>query len=111
MARVPERIGRLLFTKAEPAQTLFADTQGEARKVTATGDQAEAIETPGVQQIHRMDDHRAACRVLPARVGELLHRLDRELVEDSFPLGAIGGSEIAVDPFYACIAETSDLGQ
>ena len=111
MARVPERIGRLLFTKAEHAQTLFADTQGETRKVTITGDQAEAIETPRVQQIHRIDDHRAVCRVLPARVGELLHRLDRELVEDLFPLGAVGGSEIAVDPLHAAIAETGDFSQ
>ena len=63
------------LTEAVHQQTFFPDARCQARKVAIAGNQAEAIEATGVEQIHRVDDHGAIGRVLPT-VAELLDGLD-----------------------------------
>ena len=49
----------------------------QPREVAVARDQHEALQVPGVEQVHRIDDQCRIGGVLPARVRELLHRLDR----------------------------------
>ncbi len=48
------------------------DTGRQAREVAVAGDQAEAVETVGVEQVHGVDDHGAVGGVLAYGVVELL---------------------------------------
>ena len=109
LAGLAERLGRLLAADAEDVEPLFADAAGEAREVAVRGHQDEAVEAPGVQEIHGVDDQRDVGRVLAFRVGELLVREHGEVLEFLVPATQLLVGEVAVDPSDAGFAERGHL--
>lgn len=58
VAGVREGPGGLLFAEAEDHQPVFADACGQAGEVAVAAHQAEAVEAPGVEQVHGVEDGR-----------------------------------------------------
>lgn len=78
-ARLSETLWRFLFAKAEDVHAQFAYPSGQASKIAVGRYEAEAVEAPAVQQIHRIDHEGDVGGVLAGGVGELL------LWDDSVP--------------------------
>ena len=76
VARRDERGGRLPLAESVDGQAGLTDTRGQPGEVAVAGHDAEPVEPPRVQQVHRVDDHRGVGGVLAPGVGELLDRLD-----------------------------------
>ena len=64
--------GVFCLADAVDVEPLLADARGEAGEVAVGGDEAEAVEAAGMQQVHRVDDERDVGGVLAGGVGELL---------------------------------------
>jgi hypothetical protein len=64
---------------------LFAETGCKPCEVAVRGNQTESVEPAGVQEVHGIDHQGNVGRVLAARVGELLVRIDRMFLEDLNP--------------------------
>ena len=88
---------------------LLADARGEAGEVAVRGDEAEAVEAAGVQQVHRVDDQRDVGRVLAGGVGELLLRQDGVPGQHLLPAGLLALGEVAVDAAQARLADLGHL--
>ncbi|MNZ89696.1 hypothetical protein D3C78_1086310 [compost metagenome] len=104
-----ERLGGLLLAEAVDGQPFLAQARGQAGEVAVAGDQAEAVETAGVEQVHGVDDQRAVGGVLAAGVGELLHRLDRVVQQHLLPLAEVRLGPVAVDALDAGDAVLGDF--
>ena len=72
-----ERRWSLLLTHTEHEHSRFAQPLCQLRKVGIRGDQAEALHISGIENVHRIDDHRGVGRVLSVRIAVLLDRVDR----------------------------------
>src|SRR6185312_1409090 len=77
--------------------TVSPDARGEPGEVAVAGDDAEAVEAPGVEQVHCVDDHRRVGGVLAHGIAELLDRLDRVAQQHLFPAVEVGLGPVAVD--------------
>ena len=77
ITRHTERRWSLLLTHTEYEHSRFAQPLCQLRKVGIRGDQAEALHISGIENIHRIDDHRGVGRVLSVRIAVLLDRVDR----------------------------------
>src|SRR3546814_16641232 len=72
-----ERLGCLALAEAVDDAPGFADARGPPGAVAVAGDAAEPVEALGVEQVHRVDDHRRVGGVLAEGVAELLDGLGR----------------------------------
>ncbi|MNS76162.1 hypothetical protein D3C72_1097010 [compost metagenome] len=106
-----ERLGRLALAEAVDGQPLLADARGQPGEVAVAGDDAEAVEAPGVQQVHGVDDHGAVGGVLAHGVAELLDRLDRVRQQSLLPSGQVGLGPVAVDALHGGHAVLGHFGQ
>ena len=77
ITRHTERRWSLLLTHTEHEHSRFAQPLCQLRKVGIRGDQAEALHISGIENVHRIDDHRGVGRVLSVRIAVLLDRVDR----------------------------------
>jgi hypothetical protein len=80
----------LLFAKAEDHQPVFADACGQAGEVAVAAHQAEAVEAPGVEQVHGVDDEGAVAGVFAGGVAVLLDGMDGVFGELEAPAGQVG---------------------
>jgi len=87
----------LALANAEYLLPRFAQPRGQAGEITVAGDQAEPLEATGIEQVHRIDDHRAVGGVLAHGVAELLHRLDGVMQEHFLPLAEVRRGPVPVD--------------
>ncbi|MNQ46790.1 hypothetical protein D3C85_606160 [compost metagenome] len=104
-----EGLGRLLFAEAVDGQAFLAQARGQAGEVAVAGDQAEAVEAPGVEQVHGVDDQRAVGGVLAPGVGELLDRLDGVVEQHLLPAAQLRAGPVAIDALDAGHAVFGDL--
>src|SRR5665811_2140021 len=82
---VAERARRLRLTEPVYGLPRLPQPGGELGEVAVGGNQAETVQVPGVEEVHRVDDQRAIGGVLAGGVGELLQRLDRMGVDRFLP--------------------------
>ena len=109
MERLPKTLGCLLFTKAKNVDALLTDSRSKACEVAVGRDQAKAVETATVQEIHRVDYEGDVGRLLTSRVGELLLGDNRVLREHIDPGLRAGACEVAINAPNACLADLGDL--
>jgi hypothetical protein len=108
-AGLPEALRRLLLAEAEHVDALFADARGQPREVAVRRHQAEAVEPPAMQQVHRVDHQRDVGGILAGRIGELLLRHDRMSRQRIGPRLRARAGEVAIDPAHAGFADLGDL--
>ena len=89
-------LGGLLAADAVDRATRLLQPGREPREVAVAGDQDEAADVAGVEQVHGVDDQARVGGVLAGRVGELLHRLDRPAVELGLPAREPRAGPVAV---------------
>jgi len=77
-AGLAERLGGVVAADAEDIETLFADPAGQAGEIAVRGDQHEAVEPPGMQQVHRVDHQGDIAGVLADGIGGLVVRHEPE---------------------------------
>src|SRR2546426_5652610 len=85
VAPVPERHGGLRLPDPHHEEARLPDPGRETGVVAVARDEAEPPHELAVEDVHRVDDHRAVGGVLPAHVRELLDRDERVLLEDLLP--------------------------
>ena len=108
-AGLPETFGRLLLAEAEHVDALFADAGGKPCEITVGRNQAEAVETAAMEEVHRVDDEGDIGGVLPRGVGELLLGDDGVLGQEIGPCLRAGAGEVAIDAPDAGLADLGDL--
>src|SRR3970282_979706 len=86
MACAAESLRRVRLTHADNEEPRFPDSVCQSRIVTIARNEAESLYDSLMEDVHRVDDHRAVGCILPRYVGELLLRLEGVLLEDRFPL-------------------------
>src|SRR5690242_16623698 len=91
-----EGAGRLALAEAVDGQARLADAPRQRGEVAVAGDDAEAVEAAGVEQVHRIDDHRRVGGVLALGVAELLDRLDRQGEQLVLPAAQVVVGPVAV---------------
>ena len=106
-----EGAGGLLFAHAHHDHAGFPQARGEAREVAVARDDAEPVDVAGIQDVHRVDDHRGIRRVLARRVAVLLDGRDGIVEQDVFPGGHRRPRPVAVDPLDGRHAVVRDLVQ
>jgi len=111
MACVSESFGRLTLSKSIDRQTFLPDPECQSGEVAVTGHQAESVEAPGIEKVHGVDNQGAVRRVLPPRVGKLLYRLDREMLQHLLPLRTGRDRKITIDSLNGRLAKPRDFGQ
>ena len=89
-AGLAEALRGLGLADAVDVDPLLADAGGEPGEVAVRGDQAEAVEAAGMQEVHGVDDQRDVGRVLAGGVGELLLGEDGVAGEHPLPAGTAG---------------------
>jgi len=97
IARRHKGMRRLLLAETIRDQPFLADAQGEPREIAVAGNEAKAVESLGIEQIHRIDNHRAVSGVFPDRITKLLNRLNGIIQQHGFPPVQIRGCPIAVN--------------
>lgn len=108
-AGLAQGLRRVASADAEHLQSLLAEPAREPCEIAVRGDEHESVESPGVHQVHRVDDERDVGRVLAFRVRKLLvgdEREDRELL---LPAPKQRSGEVPVDSPHARLAEGRDL--
>ena len=73
VASIPERLRCLLFPKPKNVEALFPQTNSKPCEIAIASDQTETIEFPGVQQVHRINNHRTVGSIFARGVCKLLH--------------------------------------
>ena len=106
-----EGLGRLALAEAEDHLAVLAQPHRYPREVGIARDDAEAVEVLGVQEVHRVDNHRAVGGVLSGSVRELLDGLYGELEELVLPAAQVSARPIPVDALDARYAIFGDLGK
>ena len=96
VAGCAERLRRLALAQAVHRGPRLAQACRQPGEVAVAGDDRERVEPAGVEQVHGVDDQRGVRAVLPGRVGELLHGLDRVPVELRLPPHQVLGGPVAV---------------
>ena len=81
------------------------------REVAIAGDDAEAIDAAGVEQVHGVDHERDVGRVLASDVLTLLDGPDAVPGEQGHPGRKTRGRPVAVDPFDGGATVVLDLGE
>ena len=74
LARLHERLRRLALAHPDDPLAGLAQPRRQRGEVAVAGDDREALDVAGVEQVHRVDDQRRVGGVLAGRVGELLLR-------------------------------------
>lgn len=92
-----------------PGRYRSGDARCQAGEIAVGGDEAETVETAGVQQVHRIDDQSDIRGILAAGIGEVLVRLDRVPGEHVGPGFQSGSRKIAIDSPDARLPDTGDL--
>ena len=76
--------GSFGFSHADDIHVRLAQTHGKTGKIAVAGDEAEAVDIAGIQDIHGVDDHRHVGRIFPGSIVKLLDRCDGIVQQDIF---------------------------
>src|SRR5690606_27384922 len=108
-AGLAEALRRRRAADAVDIDPLFPDPRGEAGEVGIRRHQAETVEPPGMEEVHRVDDEGDVRRVLARRVGELLLGEDGVTLQHLLPSRLLALGEIAIDPPQARLTDLRHL--
>ena len=92
-------IGCLFLAKSIHRQTRFPDSCRQFGKIAVAAYQAEPIKTPGVQQIHGINNERAVCGIFSFGIPKLLDRLDGVLQQKIFPAAKLRLGPVTINTF------------
>src|SRR5215510_8169048 len=88
---------------------MLTKPRSKAREVAVGRYQAEAVESPAIEQVHGIDDECDVCRILLGRIGDRMLRQDGKPVEDLDPSFVICAGEVTIDSPHARFPDLGDL--
>lgn len=109
IAGVHEWFWRFLFANSHHKDARLADAGGKPRVIAVARNEAEAIHHAGVQDVHRVDDHGAVCRILANGVTELLDWLEGVEIKCVLPRVHAVGRPVPVNTADSHLAVTTGL--
>ena len=102
---------RFLLAHAEHKDFGFAESRREARKVGVRGDNAEAVKTPLIEQVHGIDDEGGVRGVLAGYIGVLLYGLHGVVEYHIAPASHLWRGPVPVNALDVDTAEIIGLGE